>query len=98
MGELNINARLSLQHRVQTQGSGGVEPGLRGVSGPAAGLLFGALRRGVALGPRRKWATPGRGRRPGRHRRLQGGLQLGQQVRSTLTSANGSSDDRFHVL
>lgn len=38
------------QHHSQAQGSGGAEPGLRGVPGPAVGSVSGALRRGVALG------------------------------------------------
>lgn len=72
-----------VQHRLQTQGSGGFEPGLSGVSGPAAGLLSGALRGGVALGPRRKRPAVGHRSRSRGHRHLQGGLQLSQQVCST---------------
>lgn len=69
-----------VQHHLQTQGSRGFEPGLSGVSGPAAGLLSGALRGGVALGSRRKRPAVGHRSRSRGHRHLQGGLQFGQQV------------------
>lgn len=78
---------LSLQHHIQTQDPGGAGPGLGGVPGPAAGGLSGALRGGVALGPRRQRPTPGHRRGARGHRRLQGGLQLSQQVRTAPTRA-----------
>lgn len=38
------------QYHSQAQGSGGSEPGVGGVPGPAAGVVSGALWGGVALG------------------------------------------------
>ena len=76
-----------VQHHLPTQGSGGFEPGLSGISGPAAGLLSRALRGGVALGPRRKRPAVGHRSRSRGHRHLQGRLQFSQQVCSTPTMA-----------